>query len=555
MAVSNLSKIFQRLCQGSVDSVQSGEALGILDSYLHIDRPIENEIKEKMSLIQKEGGGIVLLIGSAGDGKSHIISSLKKNYTDFNFYNDATVSYSPQKTAVETLSIALDNFNDNNINQTNQKLLLAINLGKLNALIDYEPFKMKFNTLVKTIKPLFGDNKQIIEQPKIKIILFTDYQNFEFLKNDDSEYPIKSSFLSGILNKITNQTDNNPFYKAYLEDKKSNNNDKDPLILNYELLMNLKVKDSIVKYVIEAIIRFHLNVTPREYFDFIYSIICYPQKYSQKNDFFEALIPSLLFEGGDNKIQKAISLLDPVKNNNREHDTDLSLLFTSFKIQLTSLFNENSIKMIPNSIIDLTDKFYQNRGKDVERISRFYLRLKHLLSYHSDSKIYLNYLSALRGIYNQDNKVMGELYNLVMKSIPRHYGSYFSKEKENLIPLDIQGSNYKLFVKLKMKPQQINISLSNNCLSKFPLSFDMSWECNREQISLFMNYQLYEYLSLLEKGRFAVSYNNDRDIAFSKFLRKLAEKSEQSEEVIFYSVEGKELTLTESLGSIKLLCK
>ena len=68
-----------------------------------------------------------------------------------------------------------------------------------------------------------------------------------------------------------------------------------------------------------------------------------------------------------------------------------------------------------------------------------------------------------------------------------------------------------------------------------------------------MNYQLYEYLSLLEKGRFAVSYNNDRDIAFSKFLRDLAEKSDQSEEVIFYSVEDKEFTLTESLGSIKLL--
>lgn len=550
MAVSNLSKIFQRLSQGSVDSVQSGESLGTLDSYLHIDRPIENEIKDKMSLIQKEGGGIVLLIGSAGDGKSHIISSLKSNYTDFNFYNDATVSYSPQKTAVETLCIALDSFNDNNINQTNQKLLLAINLGKLNALIDYEPFKINFDTLVKTIKPLFGDKKQIIEQSRIKIILFTDYQNFEFLKNDNSDYPIKSSFLSGILNKITSKTDNNPFYRAYLEDRKNDNNDKDPLILNYELILNETVKDSIVKYVIESIIRFHLNVTPREYFDFIYSIICYPKKYSQKNDFFEALIPSLLFEGGDNKIQKALSLLDPVKNNNREHDTDLSFLFTSFKIELNTLLNMNSIKVIPNSIIELTNKFYQNRGKDVERISRFYLRMKHLLNYHSDSKIYLSYLSVLKGIYNHNNKIMNDLYDLVMKAIPRHNGSYYCKE--NLIPLDIQGSNYKLFVKIKMKPQPISISLDDKFLSKFPLSFNMYWNCNGELISLFMNYQLYEYLSLLEKGRFAVAYNNDRDIAFSKFLRELAEKSDQSEEVIFYSVEDQEFTLTESLGSIKL---
>ena len=40
-----------------------------------------------MDAIKQNGGGLVLLIGNAGDGKSHIISKLKNtnDYNDFEF--------------------------------------------------------------------------------------------------------------------------------------------------------------------------------------------------------------------------------------------------------------------------------------------------------------------------------------------------------------------------------------------------------------------------------------------------------------------------------------
>ena len=65
------------LCHGSQEAVQSGSHFSELDKYLHVNRPVDNEIRTRMDEILHAGGGILLLVGSAGDGKSHMISYLK----------------------------------------------------------------------------------------------------------------------------------------------------------------------------------------------------------------------------------------------------------------------------------------------------------------------------------------------------------------------------------------------------------------------------------------------------------------------------------------------
>ena len=65
------------LCRGSQEAVQSGSTFNELDKYLHVERPIDKEICGCLNEIQEEGGGILLLVGSAGDGKSHMISYLR----------------------------------------------------------------------------------------------------------------------------------------------------------------------------------------------------------------------------------------------------------------------------------------------------------------------------------------------------------------------------------------------------------------------------------------------------------------------------------------------
>ena len=98
------------------------------------------------------------------------------------FYNDATASSSPRKTAIDTLKESLTEFKDANLHSTSQKLVLAINLGKLNALIDDEEFKQEYKEIVTAAAPIFDDDDTTppSETKRVRIIMFTYEQIFEF---------------------------------------------------------------------------------------------------------------------------------------------------------------------------------------------------------------------------------------------------------------------------------------------------------------------------------------------------------------------------------------
>lgn len=553
MVASRLKEVFLHLSQHSVDSVQNGKSFTEWDEYMHVDRPIENRLYEKMKAIDVAGGGIVLLVGSAGDGKSHLLSRIRQmsDWGDNSFYNDATASSSPKKTAIDTLKEALTDFKDVNLYNTKSKLVLAINLGKLNALIDDEEFKAKYKEIVDATCPIFDDNDTTPpkDTERVKVVMFVNQQAFEFY-TDDSKCMLESKFLSSIMDKIVTKNPNNPFYKAYHEDLSNGISLKDPLILNYELLSIPDIRNCIVMTIIEAIVRYKMIITPREFLDFLYSIMVYPQEYTEKKDFYEALLPSLLYCGGENMIQKAISRLDPLKQSSTEHDKQLSVLFTSYSIP-TTYFDEQQLAQLPSELIKRTNEFYANNGRDIERTTKFIFRLKHLLSYHTESAVYRSYLEILKGIYKNDSHKMQEVYNIVAKAIPRHYGSYYGKP--NMVPLNIQGGYYRLFGHVQLRPNRINPFYSKEDHNEFLLRFDMSWECPNSLIKLRMDYQLYSYVYELNHGKLALSYENEKNLAFSRFVRQLIEECNCEQEITIITADGQEMKLCESaFGDIEL---
>lgn len=560
MAASQLKAAFLHLSQHSVDSVQNGNAFTNWDEYMHVKRPIESKLKEKMEEIDNAGGGIVLLVGSAGDGKSHLISCIKKvsDWGDGCFYNDATASNSPKKTAIDTLKEALVEFKDENLYKTTKKLVLAINLGKLNALIDDEDIKTDYKEIVNSTLPIFDDDDTTppINTERVKVIMFTDEQAFEFFADSSSDIPVASDFLSNIIKKVVSETIDNPFYTAYTADIASGVNPKDPIILNYELLRIPDVQNTIVQTIIEAIVRYKLFITPREFLDFLYSIIVYPHYdeyidgHKEKKEFFEALLPSLLYCGRENMIQKAIGKLDPLKQSSTEHDRQLSVLFTSYSIP-PSYLTEQQKSELPKELLKRTNEFYANNGRDIERTTKFVFRLKHLLSYHTESEVYKSYLALLKGIFNKDVHKMQEIYDVVAKAIPRHYGSYY--EKSNMVPLNIQGGRYRLFGSLQLKPEPVKSYHSDFYKNEFLMRFDMSWKFPDGSVPLRMDFQLYSYLNELNRGKLALSYENEKDLAFSRFVRKLVEKCNCEQEITIVRFDSSVLELSESsFGNIQL---
>lgn len=560
MAATQLKEAFLHLSQHSVDSVQNGMAFTKWDEYMHVDRPIELKLMEKMDEIDKAGGGIVLLIGSAGDGKSHLISRIKQmsDWGDTSFYNDATASSSPKKTAIDTLKVALVDFKDAYLYNTNKKLVLAINLGKLNALIDDKEFRSDYQEIVNSTLPIFDDECTTppINTERVKVIMFTDEQIFEFFADSSSDIPVDSNFLSKIMEKVVAKTDDNPFYTAYATDITNGASPKDPIILNYELLCIPEVRNTIVHTIIEAIVRYKLIITPREFLDFLYSIIVYPHYdeyidgHKENKEFFEALLPSLLYCGGENMIQRAICKLDPLKQSSTEHDKQLSVLFTSYSIP-SSYLTEQQTSALPVALLKRTNKFYDNNGRDIERTTKFVFRLKHLLLYHTESKVYKSYLAILKGIFNKDIHKMQEIYDVVSKAIPRHCGSYY--EKSNMVPLNIQGGRYRLFGSLQLKPEPVKSYHSESYKNEFLLRFDMEWKFPDEPVRLRMDYQLYSYLNELNRGKLALSYENEKDLTFSRFVRRLVEKCNCEQEITVVRSDTSILELSESsFGNIQL---
>ena len=554
-----LYHIISTLNQCSVESVQSGNGFTYIDRYLHTERPVTDELLEKMIQIDNAGGGIILLVGSAGDGKSHLLSKVKEidpeRWPQDSFYNDATASCSPNKTAIETLKEALADFSDINIGSTAKRKILAINLGKLNAFIDDPEIQHQYAKIASAVRPLFeGTVNDPVETDRIKVIEFSNKQIYEFYPTLSGYDALESDFMNQILEKIVSDRAQNPFFQAFTKDRESVEDiHKNPIMINFQLLMLPEVRKSIILYVIEAIIRFNLSITPREFLDFIHSIII-PTNYAgykEDKSFYESLLPSLLFRGGDNAILKALSKLDPLKHSSTIHDSTLSLLFTSNSIPDDFFQALSTTSKLPKYVITRTNQFYNNNGRDIERTTKFLFRLNHLLSYHSESETYKSFIESLKIVFSEDINKYGELYQLVSMAIPRHYGSYVVQQDS--IPLNIQGGKYKMFATLQISPAmpvcRYNPAKPNEFYPNYHLIWEIPLHNNKD---LVIDYSLYSYLYDLSQGKLAITYENEKNIRFGNFVRELASISNKSKAILVSNSEGHDLTMRESFNRIQI---
>ena len=549
MEESKLVKTFKRFSQGSKQSVSNGQELDKFDEYLHVERPIEKAVRKAMNEIREQGGGLLFLVGSAGDGKSHMIASLKKDYCDFKYRNDASESPDPELEAREYLKSCLEDFNDDSINTTNTKLLVAINMGKLSEFIDDDSVKDRFHEIVECAQSLFDeDNLHHKETKRVRIVSFANHQIFELYPEEtNEEYPVDSEFIRAVLKKITQDSDDNVFYQSYKESKPKGD-EYDPVYVNYELLRLPTVQDTIVKVLIEAIIRYKLLLTPRELFDFIYRIVIPGtiEDFKKTDHFFSSLLPSLIFGGGEGKILKTVALLDPLKQGCINHNNRLSDLFTSVNIPegLIAKLKGN----IHKNFFDILTLFYSNNRKDVDNISKLIFRLEHLLNYHSESSEYREFLAILCGYYGKDTDRLDKLYEKVAQCIPHYYGSYTNES--GIVPLNIQGRDYKMFANCaNLDPiwEDTDVNFDANNRNQFIIEILTRWKIKKE-VTLKVEYQLYEDLCKICNGKLTLATERDHNLQFGKFISELVLQTDYQNSIIILSPDNKLYTLKRGLG-------
>lgn len=126
---SQLEQKLDYLSGQSSNAIVDAEHLNNMQKYMHVNRgSLEDDFVSLLKGLNNRKGKLIFLVGNVGDGKSHLIGHLKEIHpdifakTNINIHYDATESFDPQKTAMETLFDVLSPFADSQIESATKKI-------------------------------------------------------------------------------------------------------------------------------------------------------------------------------------------------------------------------------------------------------------------------------------------------------------------------------------------------------------------------------------------------------------------------------------------------
>lgn len=547
---SFLLKELSKLKDSSHESVEGYESLSEFKQYLHVKREIQEELFNKLNEVKdKSTSQLVMLCGSVGDGKSHLLAYLNSNHpelmSNFKIHNDATESFDPDKTAIDTLANVLKAFDNNHIDNSNEKLILAINLGVLNNFMESDYAKEQYSRLNELLNEtnIFDSEatSQNYDKDPIHIISFSDYNLFELYKDHvDSEY------LKKLFKKITDKNKKNPFYQAYLRDVVNEYNG--PIRYNYELLMNEKVVNEIVQLVINAIIKFKRIVSTRELLNFIYEIIVPPvineyKAIDEVYDYMEEILPNLIYTTSERSpLLKIIAMHDPI--HLREEILDDFLIKLNMTNDLTTVIKEylmecdetnEFIESIGNNNIS---EFRGNEDMIISTIIRYSSilgsdEIKHIFTQDSYRE-FTHYLY----VYNtHDKNGFKDLFEKVKGAVFRWKGS----PKKNYILIE-ELSNFNIAERIDLKPDLIYLQNSVDDLgNRFKTDILLKFKVNHNEntIPLSIDYTLYRMITKLNNG-YKPNKNDKEDLViFNEFIDELIKNGSSDEELLIEDINNK----------------
>lgn len=550
---SRLLYELSKLKESSQEAVENSKEFSSFKEYLHVEHPIQNELISILKNVSdKDKGQLILLSGSVGDGKSHLLAYLNKEYPElmkkFNVHNDATESFNPQENSIDTLAKVLEPFSDKLLKQSKNKQILAINLGVLHNFIN-SSYAKRFTKLKKFIKEsgVFDKNK-ILKNNRtndFKLISFTDYQPYQLTKNG-----VKSDYIMNILRKIVDENDDNPFYQAYLEDKKDNINKI--IIQNYELLKIKKVCEKITSLIIKAIIKYKIFASTRTILNFIYDILVPTgidnlEKSDRTRDKLSSLLTNILFESKDrSRLLKVMSKLDPI--NTRLEKIDNILIEFNNKNDLSNLYNYYlNNKSLINLLNSLEEKKSTNEFDVSDRMLLYktFIRLCYFLSeeisklFKEKEKIYEEYLKYLYAYNAGSSKGLVDLYRKIKEAIFEWKGS----PKSDYIYIEKFFGKIKIAQELKLKPYIEHLETRNKeVFFRFEDVIKVVYRVSNNKnspIELELDYSLFKKIEKILAGYRPNKKDKEDAIQFVEFIDKLMKYGGMNEELLIYHVVNK----------------
>ena len=561
----------KKLKESSKEAVENITSFSEFKNYMHVKRNVQDELFNIIEKSSKSNSSkLILVCGGVGDGKSHIISYFKNNYPDiiseFEIHNDATESFEPGKTSIDTLNDVLKDFNDDNILHSNKKLILAINLGALSNFID-----SKYQENFKNLKQYVEDKK--ILDVDISDNSYEEESNFQFINFSDyhiyslTEEKAKSQYVEDIINKIVQDDERNIFKNSYKSNcQNCDINYKCPIKINYEMLMKESVKEKLIDVLIECVVKDKLIVSTRSLLNFIYDFIVNTELDNKNNEelkvyidkisceqFIKCIFVSNLFEHRElSQILNSLNKIDPINSISEDLDNiiiklniteDIAGVFNSYlnidgNNYLESLMSKNDV--IEDEKMKLKTKTEQNYL--IDSLINMFIRLNIFIpreNLNLNDKIYLEYMKNLYYWNIGDIDNIEKLYSDVKVAIYNWNGEALDGRIN--ISVGKNQMRYKISQKLNLEADLSNIKVNESEeLLKFNPSLIIGYESEENGINykIDIDFNLYELLMRIKNGYRPNKNDKYNYINFVEFINKIQKLGSQNKEIYIEDKQG-----------------
>lgn len=531
----------RRLSKLSAEAVQNLDHFDPLKKYMHITRHTEIDFKQLLlKIAEVNHKQLVLVCGSAGDGKSHLLSYLKYSEQDhildsYTIINDATESDAPNQTAIETLAERIAAFRDDRLNDGGrEKVVLAINLGMLNNFIDSEQGKY-FGKLKQYV---LNNNIFSVAQPlpfnKDEVFHHIDFSNYQLytLTADGA----RSDYLTELFEKVFGNNTCNPFYNTYINQGSTcPHHTQCPVRHNFEFLMKEDVRKLLIQRIIEVCIKDKLVITSRDILNFIFDAVVSPDFDEKKlwnllsnpAKFLETYIsyttPMLIFENrGTSSLIDCMTENAATSDNIEKRDCDVLDFYAADDITpiVLSELNGSEYSDILHSIgLSAIDNGRDPLKKYVYKFLRNYKKLTDSQELKADL-LYLSFVQDLYHAYAGNIKHLKNLYSSVKHSIYSWNGTYGT----DLICIDDSSDDYSILEQLNIKYDVAQGSGDDEVLQFAPVIIvRFSNETKTEQVSFSIDYSLYRVIMAIKDGYCPTSQDRNVHADFSSGIMALSE--------------------------------
>ena len=561
MSGCNFISKLNKLRKSSSDSIDNVDSFDGFKEYMHVVRDAEKDLK---AVLRQVNAGakktLVLLCGSAGDGKSHLLSYLKNSDTEnllgnYIIHNDATESNAPEKTAIDTLCEVLSGFKDENLDSPGKNIILAINLGVLSNFIESqygEEFKalkqyvFNANILSSKVNERGYDPNSYFQH-----ISFSDYHMF-LLEKDG----INPEYINALFEKIVSQNESNPFYASYKEDCSSCPlSSKCPIKKNYEFFMDEKVRRYIAMLLVNVIVREKEILTTRELLNYVFDILVAQdfdfarfQKSSVNvskflKEYLGCIMPTILFDCDDvTSIMNKTHKYDPLLDRDENAD-DLAIEYyvaddvsnTLKKLLVNSpyvdVFNDKSIIEIINTDRALKSKLFN-----------VLVRTKAITLGMVSGDSFQKYVRDLFSYNAGKVSKLSNLYSDVEDAVINWCGN----ESEGNICIDDQHKEFALYENIKFEafldnmPHETGEDRLNRFLPYIIVEFQ---DPSGQSIRLDVDYSLYELIGKLKKGYVQTAEDRNNHADFISFITKILKTGSADKYMTAISEKGQKAVL------------